>query len=149
MRVSTKGILIPALLAMTMTTASAAQECITTLPAKRDVHWYYYVRKSDGAHCWYPGSQSARAVSQDIGSREPRQRLQSNLVKPGLATEPRPLRKAMNARADTFINSNASEQEPATPETPAEVVGTRWPAATLSPDRSTARREVQQQQREQ
>src|SRR5262245_36035153 len=85
MRVSTKGILITALLAMTMTTASAAQECITTLPAKRDVHWYYYVRKSDGAHCWYPGPQRAHVVSQDVSSREPKRQSQSKLTKPAVA----------------------------------------------------------------
>lgn len=136
-----KAILINALLAVIMTTASAAQECIQTLPAKRDVHWYYYVRKSDGAHCWYPGSQGARVAPQDAVSRESQRRPQSKPIKAGLATEPRPSRKAMNAEADTFINSNVSERKPATPETPAEVVGTRWPAAPA--DRS-ARREVQQ-----
>src|SRR5262245_65536118 len=101
-----KGILINVLLAVILTTASAAQECIQTLPTKRDVHWYYYVRKSDGAHCWYPGSQGARVAPQDAVSRESQRRPQSKPIKAGLATEPRPSRKAMNAEADTFINSN-------------------------------------------
>ena len=147
---SMKGFSLSALFAMIMTTASTAQECIRDLPAKRDVHWYYYVRKSDGAHCWFPGSPGARVVSQDVRSDESKRRSESKpVIKPGPMAAPPPIRKATKAEAATFINSSAQEPESTTPETPAEMIGTRWPVTNANADRSTARREIPQQRREQ
>ena len=140
-----KGFSLSALFAMIMTTASTAQECIRDLPAKRDVYWYYYVRKSDGAHCWFPGSPGARVVSQEVGPHESKRRSESKpVIKPGPMAAP-----PTKAEAATFINSSAQEPESTTPETPAEMIGTRWPGTNANADRSTARREIPQQRREQ
>src|SRR5262249_58458294 len=105
---SVKGILINVLFAMIMTTASA-QECIRDLPGKRDVHWYYYVRKSDGARCWFPGSQGALVASQDAGPHESKRRSESKpLIKPRPVAEPSPMRKATKIEAGAPPNSPTS-----------------------------------------
>jgi hypothetical protein len=94
---ATQAILISVVLATAVTTASAAEECITSLPAKRDVHWYYYVRKSDGAHCWYPGSQEARAAAaRDAATHEAKPKAQSSL-----ATKPEATTKVTKPEAVT------------------------------------------------
>jgi hypothetical protein len=145
MRAAAKAILISVVLATVTTSASAEPECITSLPAKRDVHWYYYVRKSDGAHCWYPGSQEARAAARGAAAHESKPQPQSKpAIKPVAATERPPTRKAAKAEAEARLNAIAAELEPAPPETPAETIGTRWPGTNLSLDGATARREVPQ-----
>jgi hypothetical protein len=157
--VATRAILIGGVLAMAVTSASAAEECITSLPAKRDVHWYYYVRKSDGAHCWYPGSQEARAAAaRDAAAHEAKPKAQSSpatkpeaatkATKPVAAAERSPARKATKAEAEARLNAMAAELEPDAPATPAEAIGTRWPGTNLSLERSTARREAPQQRRD-
>lgn len=127
-------------IALGMTSASPAQECIQTLPQHRDVHWYYYVRKSDGAHCWYPGAPGTHVAVRPAGRRETNLRAQpaptSELVS---KAELRGLRKASPAEAEAFINATALQFEPVpASDVPGDTIGTRWPKQPMRPSATRA-----------
>jgi hypothetical protein len=113
---------------MTSAPAAATQECIQTLPAHRDVHWYYYIRKSDGAHCWYPGAPGTHVASRPAQRPDSKPRAQPDEAgKAVSAAEPRRARKPSRIEAESALNAEAAEYKLAPPDVPSDTIGERWP----------------------
>ena len=107
-----EGLMTSLAIALGMTSASPAQECIRTLPQHRDAHWYYYVRKSDGAHCWFPGAPGTHVAARSAGRRETNLRTQPESASKLVAKAESPgLRKASPVEAEAFINATALQFE--------------------------------------